>query len=146
MALTGNRLLYWLTAMDLFSTIFQVGQKVASECQQSTVLQLVNRSRSDIIDATMSSMDKFDWFMAGPLFDRPYIPSNSSQERSATLNTTAAHCPFEMTLIFSDGTMDKFRMHQKFPFDGCPGFQHFNGPHVITFACSENRVIITIRD
>ncbi|EEZ97406.1 hypothetical protein TcasGA2_TC011235 [Tribolium castaneum] len=132
--------------MEYVNMILQVGQKVASECQQPTVLQLVNKSRCDIIDATMSSMDKFDWLMAGPLFDREHISSNSSQERNASLNKMATHCPFEMTLIFSDGTVDKFRMHQKFPFDGCSGFQHFIGPHTITFSSSENKVIITVED
>ncbi|EFA12260.1 hypothetical protein TcasGA2_TC016124 [Tribolium castaneum] len=128
--------------------ILRVGENLVSDDDdhQVTILQLDNKSNSDIMDATMSSMDEFDWVRAGPLFDRAYIPSKTSQERIAKLNKNALHCPFEMTLMFSDGTIDKFRMHQKYPIDRCAGFQHFNGPHDISYARNKNKVIITIKD
>ncbi|EFA12259.1 hypothetical protein TcasGA2_TC016123 [Tribolium castaneum] len=133
--------------MAFLDKVLKAGQElVLSELQETTFLQLVNKSSCDIMDATMSSMDQLDWINAGPLFDRAYIPCNTSAERVAKINKNTVHCPFEMTLLFSDRTSDKFRMHQKYPIDRCAGFQHLYGPHDISYSSSGNKVIITIRD
>lgn len=132
-----------------FNAFKKMGEDLFSNASAkiTTRLELVNNTKTDIINATMSSMDNFDWGGLQPLFKNDFIPSKTSKERIAILTENANHCPFEMKLIFADGTIDTFRMHQKYPFDKCRGFQHFTGPHKITpRSVDGNKVVIDIED
>ncbi|KAJ3642925.1 hypothetical protein Zmor_025672 [Zophobas morio] len=113
-------------------------------------LKVVNNTNQDIIDTLVSSCDDHDWdanCRPDKNFQHQKIPAQGgSVSQRLELNKTASHCPFNMVLTFADGTADKFRIHQKHAFGCCPGFNHMERAHDITYSVSnENKPTLIIK-
>ncbi|KAJ3660562.1 hypothetical protein Zmor_005004 [Zophobas morio] len=83
----------------------------------TTYLKIVNYAGLDIIATVVTDTDPYDWAdMRGPSlnFQDLQIPAGMSVNKQEKLNDDSMSALFTMTLVFADGTREKFRAQQTF--------------------------------
>ncbi|XP_044260843.1 uncharacterized protein LOC123008876 [Tribolium madens] len=119
------------------------------ELSQETHLKVTNATKTDIIATAVSGTDPFDWEnKLGPAgnFQGVKILAGQSVERREEVNRSASNCPFNMKLIFSDGTIDDYGINQKFAIGKAKPDFHHTGPHLVSYDQQNKYVIITVHD
>ncbi|KAJ3665568.1 hypothetical protein Zmor_001059 [Zophobas morio] len=114
-------------------------------------LTVINNTKQDIVSTSAYSCANFDW-RGNNRPDRNFQgykikAKGGSITQSAVLRKQAKHCPFNMKLTFSDGTVDEFRIHQKHVVGCCAGFNHMRRSHDIVYhTVNRNTLVITVKN
>jgi tetratricopeptide (TPR) repeat protein len=114
-----------------------------------TSLQVINNTNTDIIKISVWSVDSFDWMSncrPDLIFNGVSIGAKRSEEGQLIMNRVASNCPFNMTLLFRNGNIDTFRIHQKYVVGCCSGFEHMQRSHDISYVKRDDKLIINIEN
>ena len=111
-------------------------------------IQVINSTDKDIVNTIVDRCVNYDW-VGNNRPDRNFqgfriSARGGSVSQRASLNKPASNCPFNMTLVFSDGSVDKFRIHQKYVIGCCAEFSHSEKSHNITYDKSGNTLVIKV--
>jgi hypothetical protein len=110
-----------------------------------TRLRIVNNTITGLT-TSVSGVDGYDWdggSRPDNNFNGVSIRAMSSEERRAEVNNNAKRCPFTMTLNFQDGSVDIFRINQKYSIDKAKAdFNHSRRSHNIYYQRSGSNVLV----
>jgi tetratricopeptide (TPR) repeat protein len=110
-----------------------------------TRLRIVNNTITGLTTSA-SGADGYDWdggSRPDNNFNGVFIRAMSSEERRAEVNNNAKRCPFTMTLNFQDGSVDIFRINQKYSIDKAKAdFNHSRRSHNIYYQRSGSNVLV----
>ncbi|KAJ3651320.1 hypothetical protein Zmor_017370 [Zophobas morio] len=114
----------------------------------TSTIKIVNNTNTDIVKTSVFDMDKFD-FQDSPNrpdrnLDKISILAKASIERQQDLFSPASHCPFTITLFFSDQTEDTFSIDLKYAVGCCHRFSHSKGTRKISHSVHDKKIIIII--
>jgi hypothetical protein len=114
-----------------------------------TRLRIVNNTTKGL-RTSVSGIDSYDWdggSRPDNNFNGVYIGAKSAEERRAEVNRWASNCPFIMTLNFQDGSVDVFKVNQKYAINkASANFDHRRRSHNIYCERYENVLVIRIEN
>ena len=108
-----NKLLFSTTLLLLVPFSFSFWYEPISA--STTYLKIVNYAGTDIVATVVTDTDPYDWAdMRGPSlnFQDLQIPAGMSVNKQEKINGNSRSALFTMTLVFADGTREKFRAQQ----------------------------------
>jgi tetratricopeptide (TPR) repeat protein len=112
---------------------------------QETRLRIVNNTTTGLTTA-VSGIDGYDWdggSRPDRNFNGVFIRAKSSEERRAEVNKWAKNCPFIMTLNFQDGSVDVFKVNQKYAINkASANFDHRRRSHNIYCERSGSKILV----
>jgi tetratricopeptide (TPR) repeat protein len=112
---------------------------------KETRLRIVNNTTQDLT-TSVSGIDAYDWdggSRPDQNFNGVTIRAKSSEERRAEVNKHAKWCPFTMTLKFKDGSVDVFKINQKYAIQKADAdFNHSRRSHNIYYERSGDKELV----
>jgi hypothetical protein len=112
---------------------------------KETRLRIVNNTTTGLT-TSVSGVDSYDWdggSRPDQNFNGVSIRAKSSEERRAEVNKYAKKCPFTMTLHFEDGSVDVFKINQKYAINVVDAeFDHSTRSHNIYYERSGDKELV----